>query len=55
MNRKHLKPSLLIWYIHLDMNLQPAWPQHSLINQIFSVSNANNQNIIERIDSVDAG
>ena len=55
MDLKHLNSAAFIGDVDLDMNLQSSWSEHCLIDQIFSVGDADDKDVVEGVDAVDAG
>lgn len=50
-----LLAAVLTGKAHFDVHLEPAWPKNGLINQIFSVGHANDQDIVQGLNTVDIG
>ena len=53
MDLKNLNSSIFIRNIDLNMNLKPSRPEYRLINQILSIGNTNDKNVVEGVNSVD--
>lgn len=55
MNVEDLKPPYLVRDVDLDVHLQSAWPQNGLVQEVLAIGDADDKDVVELIDAVDAG
>lgn len=55
MYAQDLLPSCGIGQVNFDVDFKPAWPEDGLIKQVLSVGHSDDDDIVERLHSVDVG
>ena len=55
MNVEDLEPPCLVRDVDLNVHLQSAWPQNGLVQEVFSIGDTYDKDVVELIDAVYAG
>ena len=55
MNVEYLLATSLVGKFNLNVNLKSAWSKDGLIQEILSVGHANQQYVVQSINSIDVG
>ena len=54
-NVEYLLATSLVGKFNFNVNLKSAWPKDGLIQEILSVGHANQQYVVQSINSIDVG
>ena len=55
MNAQDLLPALGVGQVDFNVDFEPSWPQHCLVEQILAVGHADDHDVVQRFHSVDVG